>query len=125
MQSTGAVISQTVKSLLADMVSEDRDALAHNKPRRVYTQKQDALADYLGVSRPYMSRKIDSCTWSAADLDRLASFFGKYPMDFVPGEHDDWVPQDVPASSSGAEGDRQSPASAGKIPDNSRLGSRS
>jgi hypothetical protein len=107
-RSTGDIISQTVKNLLADAVSEDRDALATSRnPRRLYTEKQNELADFMGVSRPYMPRKIDAGTWSAEDLDKLATYFHKYPMDFVPGPNDDWGPGDEASESARqAEGDR-------------------
>lgn len=93
-RSTGEIISQTVRSLLADAVSEERDALAVNTPRQVYTRKQNELADFLGVSRPYLPRKIEAGTWTSRDLDRLATFFDLCPMDFVPGPDDDWGPVD-------------------------------
>ncbi|MFE0472483.1 helix-turn-helix domain-containing protein [Streptomyces sp. NPDC058947] len=111
MRSTGKIISQTVKNLLADAVSEDRDALAVSRhPRRVYTQKQDELADYMGISRPYMPRKIDAGTWSADDLDKLARYFNKYPMDFVPGPNDNWGLDEESESAQRTEGDRQNAA---------------
>jgi hypothetical protein len=90
-RSTGQIISQTVESLLATAVSEDRDALAEGLTlRKIYSQKLRDLADYLGVSYPYMPRKIKSGSWDAVDIDKLAIYFHCYPQDFVPGPNDDW-----------------------------------
>lgn len=106
MRSTGQTISQTVENMLADAVSEDREALAHHTVRQVYSAKLNALADFLGVSRPYMPRKIKSGTWSPEDLDKLAIYFGRYPMDFVPGPNDDWGPDETSEGVRQTEGDR-------------------
>lgn len=124
MRSTGSIISQTVKTLLADLVREDPDALAKSTPNKVYTQKQNALADYMGISRPYMPRKILAGTWDAEDLDKLATYFRKYPMDFVPGPNDkDWGPGDETSENvQQAEGDRQGLTSEGKSPENDPSG---
>jgi hypothetical protein len=123
-RSTGSIISQTVKNLLADAVSEDRDALAKSTPNKVYSQKQNALADYMGISRPYMPRKILAGTWDAEDLDKLAAYFKKYPMDFVPGPDDeDWGPGDEASESAQqAEGDRQGLTPEGENPENDSSG---
>lgn len=90
MRSTGKIISQTVETMLADAVSEDREALSSSTVRQIYSKKLTDLADFLGVSHPYMPRKIKSGTWSSDDLDRLAIFFHVYPDEFVPGPNDDW-----------------------------------
>lgn len=118
-RTTGQTISQTVENMLADAVSEDREALANHTVRQVYSQKLNALADYLGVSRPYMPRKIKSGTWSPEDLDRLAIYFQRYPMDFVPGPNDDWGPDDEASESvRQTEGDRHSSTPEGGNPEN-------
>lgn len=84
--STGMKVSYTVEALLAEAVSKERSAFAQGEgPRRVYSQKLRELADYLGVSHPYMPRKIKSGSWSVSDLDKLAVYFGKNPRYFVPG----------------------------------------
>jgi hypothetical protein len=94
-RTTGDVISQTVKNLLMEAVREDQDALIVSTPTKEYNRKVHDLADFLGVSRPYMPRKIQSGSWSARDLDRLAIYFRKYPQDFVPGPHDEgWALSD-------------------------------
>lgn len=117
MRSTGQIISQTVENLLADAVSEDREALAHQTVRQVYSAKLNALADFLGVSRPYMPRKIKSGTWSPEDLDKLAIYFQRYPMDFVPGPDDDWGPDDEASEDAQrAEGDRLNADTGGRNP---------
>jgi|SRR5690606_574778 len=124
MHSTGSIISQTVKNLLADAVSEDRDALAENTPNRVYSQKQDALADYMGISRPYLPRKIKAGSWDANDLDKLASYFNKYPMDFVPGPNDEnWRPGgETSERAQRAEGDRKDLTRKGESLENASPG---
>lgn len=123
MRSTGQIISQTVKNLLAEAVSEDRDALATRSPRKVYTEKQDALADFMGVSRPYMPRKIEAGTWDAVDLDKLASYFHLYPVDFVPCSNDDWEPSEEPLQDApDAAKLKQGGTSGGNGPDNDSPG---
>ncbi|MCP9209694.1 hypothetical protein [Streptomyces cucumeris] len=86
---TGQTISETVQNLLAIMVSEDRESLSKGTVRQVYSKKLRELAKHLGVSEPYMPRKILSGTWDADDLDKLADFFGTWPIEFVPGPHDE------------------------------------
>ena len=118
MRSTGQIISQTVQNLLADAVSEDREALVTKTPRQVYTQKLNELADFLHVSRPYMPRKIKAGTWSSEDLDRLAIWFNLLPMEFVPGPDDDWglpsmTPRDDASTDVSAEGDNPESAPSG------------
>lgn len=112
MRSTGEIISQTVRNLLARAVSQDLDALAQGDPKRVYSQKLNELADHLGVSHPYMPRKVKSGTWSAEDIDRLAAWFDIYPQDLVPGPHDDWgVPSQMGDASTDVTPERQNPES--------------
>lgn len=89
MQSTGETISTTVKNLLAIQVSEDRDALAEATIRQVYSRKLRELAGHLGVSYEYLPRKMDAGRWDSKEIDLLASFFGVFPMDFVPGPGDE------------------------------------
>lgn len=118
MRSTGQIISQTVESLLATAVSEDRDALAQGMTsRKIYSQKLQQLADYLGVSYPYMPRKIKSGSWDAGDIDRLAIYFNCYPQDFVPGPNDDWglpeTPEGDASTDVSAEGDNPGKRSPG------------
>lgn len=88
MRSTGDVISHTVKNLLMDRVKDDQAALSTSTPIRIYNQKVRELADFLGVSQPYMPRKIKSGSWDSHDLDRLSIYFDMFPQDFVPGPHD-------------------------------------
>lgn len=90
MKSTAETISQTVRALLADSVSEDRDNLLAGKTvRQVYTLKLKDLAHHLGVTDAYMPRKIQSGNWSMADLDKLSEYFKMWPADFVPGPSDE------------------------------------
>lgn len=111
MRSTGEIISQTVYNLLMEAVRDDQEALTTSTPVRIYNQKLRELADFMKVSRPYMPRKVQAGTWDANDLDKLAMYFNKYPMDFVPGPHDDWGPGDEASDGArGTEGDRQNPA---------------
>lgn len=89
MRSTAETISQTVRNMLAIMVSEDRDKLRNNTPRQVYSLRLKDLARHLNVTATYMPRKIKDAVWTIEDLDRLASYFDLYPADFVPGPGDE------------------------------------
>lgn len=89
MPSTGETVSQTVLNLLAIAVSEDRETLAGSTVHKVYAEKLRSLADHLGVSHAYMPRKLKAGTWTVDDLDRLAEYFGMWPVEFVPGPNDE------------------------------------
>lgn len=89
-QSSGETVSQTVRNLLAIAVSEDREALAAGHTvNALYSQKLRELADHLGVTHAYMPRKLKDGTWDMRDLDKLAEYFGTWPVEFVPGPHDE------------------------------------
>jgi hypothetical protein len=85
--STAETISASVRNLLTLAMSEDDDRLT-TPPNKLYSRKVKELAAKLGVSEPYMFRKIKDSTWTIGDLDRLAEYFGVHPADLVPGPHD-------------------------------------
>lgn len=89
MKNTGQTVSATVNSLLGTAVSEDRKNLLDAGVRVVYRNKLNELAQHLGVSYAYMPRKLKAGTWTTDDLDKLATFFDMWPVDFVPGPEDE------------------------------------
>lgn len=90
MTNTGEVVSQTVRALLADAVSEDRASLLAGKTvNQIYSMRLKDLAHRLGVTEAYMPRKIQAGAWTIRDLDVLAEYFGVYPADLVPGPSDE------------------------------------
>lgn len=67
---TRETVSRTVRHLMTDNGM-------HNTTR---------LADLLGRSRSYMSRKLLGSRWTLEDLDELSRIFGVSPADLVSGD---------------------------------------
>lgn len=84
-KSTGETISETVRNLLAQQVSEDTEGLAETTVNKLYAKKLRVLAKYLNVTSNYLPRKIEAGVWSAREIDDLAEFFDMWPDAFVPG----------------------------------------